>query len=722
MFRLWACRAPCYCQPIFESWSSEDGRPRAAARYFACGHGCDNINLVRTCGVQRLAANVQRLESMPLTANDPSIPPDARHEDDHTRREDVPWSESTPLGDSTASNASAAQPDASTPGSGTPSTGTEGRDSVSRLPQGLQDRYRLVRVLGKGGFANVYLAYDGVLDQNVAIKVLKLGLTSPAEQDRFLMEARIGAKLRHPHIISVLDIIQSPEGLQMIMEYCPGGNLSEWVKKNGPLRPRQAIEVARQVAQALSYAHRHNFVHRDIKPANIFMGGDGMVKLGDFGIAAYTDLHEYTQTGMIIGTPLYMAPEQSQDSRDVDPRADIYSLGLTLYFMLTGQSPRVLDLELVHPEFRPLIRQSTTADRNERLVSAEQFIAMLDQIHERISGGSTVERQAGAPGAAVVNADGTTTGGTLSPKAPTTSDTPATERQSGKDSGRLGIAPAWLLAIGGTVAAIVLIVVALQAFNSGKDPDDPGAPTAARNGTPASPPAAVGTDATVAAANGIDQEAINRLNDLREDFPWMDGADTLTTLTTGSQLVQAGGERTGDPVDVEDSPIASTTPTATQSVPAEPAASTPTATVEVPSGPASVGETLRALMAAPRANHVARATALYLQSTEEPNRNVAAYLNESALDTLRIGLESNPALAQDPLAFLMTGVVAMRLNLTPVAEQTLEEAYRLNAALDGRYDLDPDRLREELHLTPQEVQLLHKAGERSLQARGTADE
>lgn len=253
-----------------------------------------------------------------------------------------------------------------------------------RLPASLQGRYQLLRLLGKGGFATVYLAHDSVLDQQVAIKILKLGMTSKSDEERFLREARIGARLRHPHIAQVYDIVLSPDGLQMIMEFCPGGTLADLIKSKGALKPQRAIQVARQVGQALAHAHQHQFIHRDVKPANVFFMNDGSIKLGDFGIAASVTSHEYTQTGMIIGTPIYMAPEQSSDSRDVDPRADIYSLGLTLYVMLTGHSPRVIDLDLVPPAFRSLIKHATCADRNQRMVSAEQFCATLDQIEREL--------------------------------------------------------------------------------------------------------------------------------------------------------------------------------------------------------------------------------------------------------------------------------------------------------------------------------------------------
>jgi serine/threonine protein kinase len=274
-----------------------------------------------------------------------------------------------------------------TPSKTAPSPGlaNEPDNPLLALPNSLQERYQLIKVLGKGGFANVYLAHDNLLDQDVAIKILKLGLASKSDQKRFLFEARVSAKLRHPNIVTVFDILQTPDGLQLIMEYYPGGTLSDHLKTKGKMHVRTTIQVSRQIAKGLAFAHEKDIIHRDIKPANIFFGDDDLVKLGDFGIAAKTGNHEFTQTGMIIGTPMYMAPEQSEDSRDVDPRTDLYALGLMLYYMLTGRSPRVLDMELVPAEFRKIIKDSTEPERSGRMVSARQFIAMLDNIEFEIS-------------------------------------------------------------------------------------------------------------------------------------------------------------------------------------------------------------------------------------------------------------------------------------------------------------------------------------------------
>lgn len=253
---------------------------------------------------------------------------------------------------------------------------------AANLPRGLRERYRLIHILGKGGFATVYLAYDSVLDQEVAIKVLRLDPSTGSAGDRFLREARIGVKLRHPNIVTIYDIIQTDDGLQLLMEYLPGGSLTQRIRAHGPLEPRAAIHVTRQVALALAYAHNHGVVHRDVKPSNILLARGGVVKLGDFGTAAHVDQHDFTQTGMVVGTPLYMAPEQSTDSREADARADIYSLALTLYHMLTGKAPRILDLEEVAEPFRDLMRCAAALDRDERPDSAEDFIALLDRIDD----------------------------------------------------------------------------------------------------------------------------------------------------------------------------------------------------------------------------------------------------------------------------------------------------------------------------------------------------
>lgn len=286
----------------------------------------------------------------------------------------------------------------------------------------LRDRYRLIRLLGKGGFGIVYLANDRVLEQDVAIKVLKFGLSSDNDRQRFIFEARTGAKLRHPAIVNVFDILQTEEGLQLVMEYYPGGTLSQLIKREGALPLRQALDYTRQVATGLSYAHKKQIIHRDIKPANIFFAGDDHVKLGDFGICAHYESHDHTSTGEIMGTPLYMAPEQTIDSKDVDPRSDLFSLGMTLYHMVTGTPPRVLDLDQLEPDIRALIKKLTAYERRDRPVSAEQLMVSIDRIlaERHAQRGAAVTPSSGR--AATTAASAEITPVTATPSTPTTAD------------------------------------------------------------------------------------------------------------------------------------------------------------------------------------------------------------------------------------------------------------------------------------------------------------
>lgn len=258
---------------------------------------------------------------------------------------------------------------------------TRGSDvDMSDFSASVRDRYRLIRVLGKGGFGIVYLAHDRVLDQDVAIKILKFGLSTENDRQRFIFEARTGAKLRHPAIVNVFDIIQTEEGLQLVMEYYPGGTLSQLIKREGALPLLQALDYTKQIAAGLAYAHKKNIIHRDIKPANVFLAGDDIVKLGDFGICAHYETHDHTMTGEIIGTPLYMAPEQTRNAKDVDPRSDLYALGMTLYHMLSGHPPRVVDLDGFDPDVKSFSKKVTAYERRDRPVSAEQLMHMIDRL------------------------------------------------------------------------------------------------------------------------------------------------------------------------------------------------------------------------------------------------------------------------------------------------------------------------------------------------------
>ncbi|GIU92781.1 MAG: serine/threonine-protein kinase PknB [Acidimicrobiia bacterium] len=207
-------------------------------------------------------------------------------------------------------------------------------------PTSLTDRYRIVSHLARGGMADVYRGYDELLGRNVAIKVLHQQLSNDeAFVKRFRKEAQAAANLTHPNIVGIYDWGQFDSTYFIVMELVEGRSLRDVLRSEGPLLPRRATEIAAEVAAALSVAHRAGLVHRDVKPGNILLAPDGTVKVTDFGIArAWDDSQELTRTGAVMGTATYFSPEQAQGGK-VDERSDIYSLGVVLYEMLTGQPP-----------------------------------------------------------------------------------------------------------------------------------------------------------------------------------------------------------------------------------------------------------------------------------------------------------------------------------------------------------------------------------------------
>ncbi|MDT8342012.1 MAG: protein kinase [Longimicrobiales bacterium] len=214
-------------------------------------------------------------------------------------------------------------------------------DIPSRLTTALADRYAIERELGEGGMATVYLADDLKHDRKVAIKVLKPELAAVVGAERFLAEIRTTANLQHPHILPLFDSGEADGFLYYVMPYVVGESLGDRVKRERQLPVAEAVRIAREVADALDYAHRQGVVHRDIKPANILLH-EGRPLVADFGIAlavSQAGSGRITETGLSLGTPHYMSPEQAAGERDVDPRSDVYALGCVLYEMLTGEPP-----------------------------------------------------------------------------------------------------------------------------------------------------------------------------------------------------------------------------------------------------------------------------------------------------------------------------------------------------------------------------------------------
>jgi serine/threonine-protein kinase len=214
-------------------------------------------------------------------------------------------------------------------------------DTATRLGSALADRYRLERELGAGGMATVYLAQDLKHDRRVAIKVLHPELSAVIGGERFLAEIKVTANLQHPHILPLFDSGAADGLLFYVMPLVEGESLRAKMSREKQLGVDEAVRLASQVASALDYAHRHGVVHRDIKPENVLLH-DGVALVADFGIAlaaSHAGASRMTATGMSLGTPAYMSPEQAMGDREVDARSDIYSLGTMLYEMLVGDPP-----------------------------------------------------------------------------------------------------------------------------------------------------------------------------------------------------------------------------------------------------------------------------------------------------------------------------------------------------------------------------------------------
>jgi eukaryotic-like serine/threonine-protein kinase len=213
------------------------------------------------------------------------------------------------------------------------------RPSSSMIGTVLSERYRLEAKLGSGGMSTVYLARDDTLDRPVAVKVMHREMSEQADQlQRFRQEARAVAKLSHPNVVSVIDAGEDGGHPYIVFEYVKGETLKQRIGRIGALDTQEAIAYAIEVARGLSVAHGRNMVHRDIKPQNVLIDEEGRAKLTDFGISRQLEQAGVTATGRVLGTTDYVAPEQAM-GRGVDPRSDIYSLGVVLYEMLVGQVP-----------------------------------------------------------------------------------------------------------------------------------------------------------------------------------------------------------------------------------------------------------------------------------------------------------------------------------------------------------------------------------------------
>ena len=228
---------------------------------------------------------------------------------------------------------------------------------TQRLSLALADRYRIERELGAGGMATVYLAEDLRHQRRVAVKVLRPELAAALGHERFLREITTTANLRHPHILPLYDSGEAAGFLFYVMPYVEGESLRDRLRREKQLPIEDALSIAQEIADALSYAHSRGVIHRDIKPENILLES-GHAVVADFGIARAVDAaggSQLTETGLAIGTPTYMSPEQAAGEREIDGRSDLYALGCVLYEMLAGQPP------FTGPTVESVIHQHMTA-------------------------------------------------------------------------------------------------------------------------------------------------------------------------------------------------------------------------------------------------------------------------------------------------------------------------------------------------------------------------
>jgi serine/threonine-protein kinase len=276
------------------------------------------------------------------------------------------------------------------------------------------DKYKILRKIGEGGMGSVYLAEHLVIEKKFALKVLNGEMTRRSDLvARFLQEARSASRIDHENVIDISDFGQSSDGLVFIaMEFLQGKDLGEMVRSQGAMAWQDARDIILQICRALRAAHEKGIVHRDMKPENIFIvqreGQPHFVKILDFGIAKIMGLDpngpRLTRTGMIFGTPEYMAPEQAEGKKDIDHRVDVYAVGCILYHLITGQTPFIADsfmtmltkhlMEepvppsvrrpdlLITPEMDKLVLKALEKDRNDRWQSMSELLDVIARCPE----------------------------------------------------------------------------------------------------------------------------------------------------------------------------------------------------------------------------------------------------------------------------------------------------------------------------------------------------
>src|SRR3954454_6729241 len=279
-----------------------------------------------------------------------------------------------------------------------PSSGAQNRATV--IGNLLRGRYRLEERIGSGGMSTVYRAFDETLERWVAIKVLHHTMEDdPVQLERFRREARTVARLSHPHVVTVIDAGEDDGHPFIVFEYVDGETLKQLIKRQGPLPVTEAVAYAIEVGRALMAAHSHRLAHRDVKPQNVLIDPDGRAKVTDFGISRSLDGDTgLTATGRVLGTTDYVAPEQAL-GEEVTEQSDVYSLGVCLFEMLTGEVPFTAesqvgvamkhvrdplpDIQVVRPEISAalaaVIERATAKETRNRYASAAEMVADLER-------------------------------------------------------------------------------------------------------------------------------------------------------------------------------------------------------------------------------------------------------------------------------------------------------------------------------------------------------